>query len=149
MPLVEPLEPRRLLSSPLVNVTARRALDFEGGPPRFFYIRRDTGDLSKPLSVSFTLGGVAKQGIDYSTIGSRATIKSGTWLRRIEIDAFSDSIAEINESVTLTLAPRSRYTIGTPFSATIRVADAPTPSLGTKITWSTVAAAPVPRSEAM
>src|SRR5881628_3868000 len=83
--MFEPLEPRRLLSSPIVNVTARGAGAYESGPTsRFFYIRRD-GDISQPLIVSYTVGGKATQGSDYLPIGDAITIKSGRWLRRVEV----------------------------------------------------------------
>src|SRR5437868_13109153 len=108
--IFESLEPRRLLSA--VTVTAKRAAAYEGGTARFFYIRRDTSDLSQPLAVFYTVGGKAKQGVDYNAIGTAVTIKAGTWLRRVEIDAINDHVDEENEAITLTLAAAPAYPLG-------------------------------------
>src|SRR4051794_6842202 len=108
--LFEALEPRRLLSA--VTVTAKRAAAYEGGAARFFYIRRDTSDLSQPLAVFYNVGGKAKQGVDYNAIGTAVTIKAGTWLRRVEIDGVEDHVDEDTESITLTLTTVPSYTLG-------------------------------------
>src|SRR5438874_10073999 len=108
----EALEPRRLLS--VVTVTAKRAAAYEGGAPRYFYIRRDTSDLSAPLSVTYIVGGKAKPGLDYNDIGTRVIIRAGNWLRRVEIDAIDDHVDESNESISLTIANRRGYKIGDP-----------------------------------
>src|SRR5262245_86739 len=157
--LFESLEPRRLLST--VTVTAKAAAAYESGPvTRFFYIRRDTSDLSQPLSVFYTVGGKAKQGVDYNPIGTGITIKAGQWLRRVEVTPISDGVDETNEAVTLTLNASSTYTLGdTANAATIRIIsfeDTPEPPqppqpppAPTSITWSTKAANPIIRAEAL
>src|SRR5438046_1947756 len=121
----EQLEPRRLLSEvalPTVSVTARAAAAYEAGPTtRFFYIRR-SGDLSQPLGVYYLIGGKARQGLDYKPIGAAITIKPGAWLRRVEITAIDDNIAEPTEAVTLTLAAHDTYQISQQSpAATIRI----------------------------
>src|SRR3989440_7720577 len=149
---VEPLESRCLLSA-TINVTARAAAAYEGGPrTRFFYIRRSTEDLSPPLKIFYTSGGKAKQGIDYNVVGDNATIKAGQWLRRIEVTAIDDADVENNESVTLTLNPNPNYVIGTPPAATIRIISNDEPivdPLPTTITWTTRAPNPIIRAEAL
>src|SRR5882672_1906373 len=97
MSFFEPLEQRTLLS--VVNVTAKAAAAYESGPAtRFFYIRRDISDLSQPLSVFYTVGGKAKQGLDYNPIGTGITIKAGQWLRRVEVTPINDNSDEVNEA---------------------------------------------------
>jgi N-acetylneuraminic acid mutarotase len=156
--LFESLEPRRLLST--VTVTAKAAAAYESGPvTRFFYIRRDISDLSQPLSVFYTVGGKAKQGVDYNPIGTGITIKAGDWLRRVEVTPISDQLDENNEAVTLTINGTSDYTIIDQLSATIRIIsfeDTPAPPqppqqppAPTSITWSTVAPNPIIRAEAL
>jgi hypothetical protein len=149
----EPLEARQLLAVPIVNVTARGAAAYEGGPTtRFFYIRR-SGDTSQPLSVFYTVGGKATQGVDYNAIGTGVTIKAGTWLRRVEVTAIDDDLVESNESVTLTLNTAATYSIdSSAIAATIRIIsnDEPTTDpLPTHITWTTKAANPIIRAEAL
>jgi len=80
--MIEALESRCLLSA-TVEVTAKGAAAYEGGPSRFFYIRR-SGDTSQPQSVFYIVGGKAKQTLDYHPIGTGITIQPGRWLRRIE-----------------------------------------------------------------
>lgn len=149
----EPLEARQLLAAPIVNVTARGAAAYEGGPTtRFFYIRR-SGDTSQPLSVFYTVGGKATQGVDYNAIGTGVTIKAGTWLRRVEVTAIDDDLGESNESVTLTLTTAATYSIdSSAIAATIRIIsnDEPTTDpLPTHISWTTKAANPIIRAEAL
>src|SRR4051794_16465299 len=149
--LFETLEPRRLLST--VNVTARGAAAYESGPvTRFFYIRRDTSDLSQPLSVFYTVGGKAKQGLDYQPIGSAITIKPGAWLRRIEIAPIDDGLVESNESITLALSAKPNYTVdANKPAATLRIIsdDGAIVVQPTTITWSTKAPSPIIRAEAL
>lgn len=149
---VEPLEPRQLLSA-TVEVTAKGAAAYENGPAtRFFYIRR-SGDLSQPLSVYYTVGGTAKQGLDYNEIGAGITIKAGTWLRRVEVTAIDDDLDESNESATLTLAVSQSYDVDqTKSAATVRIISNDEPVVipqTTHIKWSTKAPSPIIRAEAL
>jgi N-acetylneuraminic acid mutarotase len=161
---VECLEPRVLFSAPVVTVTARGAAAYEGGPlTRFFYIRR-SGDTSQPLAVYYTAGGKATQGIDCNAIGTGVTIKPGQWLRRVEVTAIDDGVAEENESVTLTLRTDvPAYAVSDAASAaTIRIisndepVEPPPPqppppppvTIGT-LEWTTIAPVPLGRSESM
>src|SRR5438552_18450921 len=107
---MEILEARRLLS--VVSVTASRAAANEQGPvSRDFYIRRDRADVAAPLHIFYTVGGKAKQGLDYNVIGTHVVIKAGATVRRITITPIDDTIAESNESVALTLNPNPGYSI--------------------------------------
>jgi len=146
--ICEPLESRRLLSV-VVEVTAKKAAAYEGGPrTRFLYIRR-SGDTSAPLSVFYIVGGKAKQGLDYNEIGTGVTIKAGTWLRRIEVTAIDDAIPEKTESVTLTLTSAPQYSIDPSKSAaTIRIINDDR-ATGNTITWTTKAPDPIIRAEAL
>ena len=165
VPMIEMLESRRLLSGeatlaevPEIHVRAKGAAAYESGPvTRFFYIRR-SGDTSEPLVVRYIVGGKAKQGLDYNLVGDAITIQPGNHLRRIEVTPFADGINEANESVTLTLLGGG-YTIDpVDPAATIRIISSentplpppppPTPQ-PTAITWTTRAAAPISRAEAL
>src|SRR5687768_12282737 len=118
--MIEALESRCLLSA-TVEVTAKGAAAYEGGPSRFFYIRR-SGDTSQPQSVFYIVGGKAKQTLDYHPIGTGITIQPGRWLRRIEIVPLDDSLQENNEAITLTIIPHASYAIDpNKTAATIRI----------------------------
>ncbi|MEA2734136.1 MAG: hypothetical protein QOE14_587, partial [Humisphaera sp.] len=157
------LESRRLFADavalaavPEINVRAKGAAAYESGPvTRFFYIRR-SGDLSKPMVVRYMIGGKAKQGLDYNAVGAAVTIKAGNHLRRVEVTPILDGFDEINESVTLTLLTDPAYSIAVAeTAATIRIIsseDTPTPPPPTPkntITWTTRAASPIARAEAL
>src|SRR5918993_2600182 len=175
MSFIESLEPRRFFAAttgaaaaalaavPEINVRAKGAAAYETGPiTRFFYIRRG-GDLSKPLTVHFMIGGKAKQGLDYNMVGGKATIKAGTHLRRIEITPFLDTYEENNEAVTLTLLGSAGYGISaTETAASLRIISSedgpiipppppPPPPVVPKntITWTEEAPSPIARAEAL
>lgn len=159
--VVEALESRRFLSAatglvpaalPAVNVTARGAGAYESGPTsRFFYIRR-SGDTSEPLVVNYVVGGKAKAGVDYQPIGSAVTIAAGSWLRRVEVVPIDDGLAEANEAVTLTLVSAGAYDVDPAKpAATVRIIsdDEPIDPAPTQVKWSTQAASPIKRAEAL
>src|SRR5688500_12235910 len=177
MSFIESLEPRRffadtagvaaaaLAAVPEINVRAKGAAAYENGPvTRFFYIRRG-GDLSKPLTVHYMIGGKAKQGLDYNVVGERVTIKAGNHLRRVEVTPILDPWEENNESVTLTLLSDPSYTIESVApAATIRIISSedspllptpppppppPPPPFENTVTWTTRAASPIIRAEAL
>jgi N-acetylneuraminic acid mutarotase len=157
-PLVESLEGRCLFSAaalgdvalPVVNVTARRAAMYEGGPTTRFFVLRRTGDVTNKLVVQYTVGGKAKAGLDYNDLGSIASFKAGYAIRKIYVTAVDDSIVEANESITLTLNATAAYTVSAAApAATLRIIDNDTPPALGKLSWTTKAAAPIGRSEAM
>ena len=150
--VVESLESRRFLSA-VVSVTARAAAAYEAGgtATRNFYLRRPVADAATRLAVHYTVGGKAKPGADYTSIGNVAWFKAGAALRRVAILPIDDAIAESNESISLALDPDPNYTIDLARNiATIRIIsnDEPTP-IPTTIAWSTRAPSPIVRAEAL
>jgi N-acetylneuraminic acid mutarotase len=155
--LVESLEARTLFSQtavplavPAVSVSARRAAIYENGPRTRFFVLRRSGDVSQKLVVNYTVGGKAKSGLDYLSIGSAAAFRAGSAVRRIEVTAIDDSIVEPNESITLTLDQSGTYTINPAnTAATLRIIDNDSAPVVQTLTWTTQAKAPIGRSEAM
>ena len=175
MSFFEQLESRRFFAVvpapasaavPEINVRAKGAAAYEKGPiTRFFYIRRG-GDLSQPMVVHYMIGGKAHQGVDYNVVGGQVLIKPGNHLRRVEVTPILDGFDENNESVTLTLLTDPFYSIAAAeTAATVRIISSedgppllppsppppPPPVAQPKntITWSTRAAAPIERAEAL
>ena len=161
VPFVESLEPRRLfttaisgpvtlISPPQVSVTARAAAAYEGGPRTRIFVLRRTGDVSRKLAVSYTMGGTAKAGFDYDNLGSVAAFKAGYAIRKIAMTAIDDAVQEKNESVAMNLNATAAYTVNPDKSAAVlRILDNDTPSLTQTLSWSTKSPAKIGRSEAM
>lgn len=111
---------------PVVTVAASvpNAAEFGAGGSGQFTITR-TGDLSSPLPVQYSVGGMAGNGVDYTTIATSATIAAGASTAPIAIVPVADALAEGSENVTLTLDASAAYTVGAPSSATVTIADRP------------------------
>jgi len=78
---------------------------------------------SSPITVNLTRGGTATNGVDYQSIPTTATIgTSGT--TTIDVTVIGDSLTEPTETVILTVASGTGYTVGSPNSATVNIADA-------------------------
>lgn len=133
---------------PVVTVAAPTSNASENGPTsRAFTITR-SGATAEALAVYFTIGGTANNGGDYAAINSPVTIPAGSASATVEVSPIDDAHVESVESVVLTLVAQQAYTIGAASNATIRIDDNET-ATGNTITWTTAAAAPVARSEAM
>lgn len=80
-----------------------------------------TGPITAALTVNFSVGGTAALGSDYSTSGATSfsstsgtvTIPSGAFTAVVTVDPINDNESEGDETVVLTLAAGSGYTIAT------------------------------------
>lgn len=77
-----------------------------------------------PLTVYFTLGGTATAGIDYAEPALlRVQFDLGQDEAYLSLTPLADALAETSETITVTLAPGSGYTLGTQTSATLTLLD--------------------------
>ncbi len=86
-----------------------------------FLVLRTGRDLSQPLTVAYTLGGTAVNGVDYRTLSGSITIPAGASNVRVPV---SPLVAEpVAKSVTLTLAAPTNgsYTLGTALGGTVQI----------------------------
>ncbi len=117
---------------PTVTISATDPAASEAGPdPGTFTVTR-TGSTAADLVVSYTVGGTATNGSDYTTLSNSVTIAAGSLLAPITITPIDDLGVEGDETVIITLAPNpAAYTIGTPASDTVTIADndAPAPTV--------------------
>ncbi len=111
------------------------------------FVLKRSGDTSQSLTVNIAMSGTATNNADYDFIGSTATFDAGSAITAVRLFITEDSIPEPTETATLTLLPGVRYTVGSPASATINIAD--DDSAGTTVAWTTGKSSPVARSEAM
>jgi hypothetical protein len=82
-----------------------------------------TGSTSAALDVSYAVSGTATAGTDYTTLSGTVTIASGQSSATITVSPIDDMTAEGDETVIVTLSADPDYTIGSPSSATMTIAD--------------------------
>lgn len=101
-----------------VTVAATAPTASESGAAGAFTVTR-TGDTTDPLTVSFAIGGSAQSGVDYSPLPAALTIPAGAASVSMAVTPLDDPYAEIDESVSLTLAPGADYAVGSPGQAAV------------------------------
>jgi N-acetylneuraminic acid mutarotase len=121
---MDPLESRMLFALPTVSIDATSLKPArEPGTIRQFMLHR-SGSTSRTLFVNLTIGGTARNGLDYGSIGKTAIIPAGARNVLIKVRPVNDEIVEATESVTLTIDNSSKFrTSSTNANATIRIKD--------------------------
>jgi len=121
------------VAKPVISIVASKNKAYEGGKGGFFTVSR-TGSTTRALTVSLAISGVAKNGVDYTTIPATATIPVGAASVRINVRSINDSIIERLEDVTLTLAANKAYTIASPAAGTVWIYDNDGPTVNVAAT---------------
>lgn len=114
------LEPFTLTVSPPPAVSiavAPASVPEDSGTPLVYTLTR-TLNLSSPTVVNLTTGGTATPGIDYTGSSAIATIPAGQTMTTVSIVPVSDTTVEADETVILSVAAGTGYTVGAPASAT-------------------------------
>lgn len=107
----------------LVEVTASVAAAQEAGPvPGQFTLTR-SARFEEALTVNYTVGGTAESGTDYVPLPGSVTFLPGAVSTNIAVQVLDDNLAELTETVTLTLASGAGYGIGNSVAATVTIAD--------------------------
>ena len=93
----------------------------EDGTTNLVYTFTRTGVTTNPLTVNYTVGGTATNGTDYTSIPTSVTFAANSATATVTVDPTADTTVESNETVILTLAAGTGYTIGTttPVTGTI------------------------------
>jgi hypothetical protein len=103
---------------------APSSVTVEGSASLAFKFTR-TGNLSAPITVSFTLGGTARIGVDYSVSGAATANASGGTVEfpagvaqvTVNVTPLDDVLVELNETVTMLLSPGVQFARGTTTAA--------------------------------
>jgi hypothetical protein len=82
-----------------------------------------TGSTSAPLTVNYTVAGTATNGSDYNSLSGSLTFVAGASTATIDVNPIDDALYEGTETVIVSLAEGSAYTIGSPSSGTVAIAD--------------------------
>jgi hypothetical protein len=78
--------------------------------------------------VNVSVGGTASGGGDYATIVGPVTIAAGSATKTVTVTPVDDAGVESAETVILTVTSGSSYTVGSPSSATVTIADNDNPA---------------------
>jgi len=106
-----------------LTVVASDASASEGGAnPGTFTISR-SGSTTSSLTVRYSVGGTALNGNDYATLSGSVAIPAGSSTATLTVSPVDDSSVEGNETIVLTLSADAAYTVGSPSSATVTIAD--------------------------
>jgi hypothetical protein len=82
-----------------------------------------TGSTTAALTVNFTVGGTATSGSDYTALGTTVSFAAGSATTTKTVSVLDDVLVENSETVLLTLASGTGYTVGSPATATVTVRD--------------------------
>ena len=112
----------------------------EDGTSNLVYTFTRTGVTTNPLTVNYTLGGTATLNTDYTRTGTTNTVTfaAGSSTATVIVDPTADTTVESNETVALTLATGTGYTVGTPntVTGTITNDDVTLPSITLSLNYS-------------
>ncbi|TXI48178.1 MAG: autotransporter domain-containing protein [Lysobacter sp.] len=103
---------------PTATISVSPAAVAEDGAPNLVYTVTLNQASFSALSVNYTIGGTAANGTDYATIASPLVIPAGNTTGTITVNPTADTNIEADETVTLTLAAGTGYTVGVPNSTT-------------------------------
>lgn len=111
-------------TTPVVSIQATDANANEQGQGTATFRISRTGVTTDALTVSYTVGGTASNGTDYTpSLTGTAIIPASAAFVDITITPVDDNAEEGNETVTLTLTDAADYDLGNPASATATITD--------------------------
>lgn len=114
---------------PSITVSVSPAAVAEDGAPNLIYTFTLNQAAFSAISVNYTIGGTAANGTDYATIASPLVIPAGNTTGTVTVNPTADTTIEADETVTLTLAAGTGYTVGVPNSATGTILNDDLPNL--------------------
>jgi alpha-tubulin suppressor-like RCC1 family protein len=108
---------------PVITLAVAPATVTEDGTTNLIYTFTRTGPATSALSVKYKVGGTATLGTDYTGIAATPATKTvnfadGSATATLTINPTADTTIEANETVSLTLAAGTGYTIGTTAAVT-------------------------------
>jgi hypothetical protein len=111
---------------PTITVAASDALAVEGGTNTGRFTITRTNIRALPVTVKYVMSGVAKNGIDYTTLTGTAIIPANSASVDVVVNPNDDGLVEGIESATLTIVGGSGYIVGATKTATVSIADGAT-----------------------
>jgi len=118
-------------SAPAATITATDSASSEGPLNTGTFTVTLSNPSSTATNVNFTVGGTATNGTDYTTITASVSVLAGSTTATKLITPTDDSVYEGTETVVLTLAAGTGYSIGSFSAATVTLADSESPPVAT------------------
>jgi hypothetical protein len=109
--------------TPVVSISASDASAAEQSLDSATFVVARSGSATAALTVHYIVGGTATSGSDYTALAGSVTIPAGAASASIAVTPIDDLSVENPETVIATLSANAGYTIGTPASATVIIAD--------------------------
>ena len=110
-----------------VTVTATRMRRRESrpgtGPGTGAFTFTRAGYTAGALTVNYTVGGTATSGTDYAALGTTVDFLAGATTATKTVSVLDDNLVEGNETVEVTLAAGTGYTVGSPSAAIVTIKD--------------------------
>jgi hypothetical protein len=107
---------------PVVTIAALDNTAHEAGGDGLFTIIR-SGNTASALTVNFTIGGTASNGIDYVALPSQVVLAAGQTSSNLAVVVIDDPATEGPEVVSITLNTNAAYFVGSPSSAVVTIID--------------------------
>lgn len=114
---------------PQVSVRATSPEAAEAGRVSGIFTITRTGATTQALAVNYTTGGSATSAADYIALSGSVTIPEGSSSATVTVTPKNDTVPEDTETVVLTLSAAATYTVGSPSSATVTIADNDLPAV--------------------
>ena len=124
---------------PSVSIAVSPASVSEDGATNLTFTVTRSLNLTSPTVVNITTTGTATAGTDYSGAVATVTIPAGATTATIVINPNVDGTVEPDETVTLTVAAGTGYTVGVPASATGTILNDDVPSATISVSPAAVA----------
>ena len=106
---------------PVVKIAATDNSATEAGPTSGTITFTRAGNTDLDLEVKYKIGGTATSGSDYDPIPDSVIIPAGSDMATVVISAIDDLLAEVDESVSLTVEPDSTYIVSSKDTATVTI----------------------------
>ena len=124
---------------PSVSIAVSPASVSEDGATNLTYTVTRSLNLTSPTTVNITPSGTATSGTDYTGAVATVVIPAGATTATFTIDPTVDGTVEADETVTMTVAAGTGYTVGVPSSATGTILNDDVPSVTISVSPANVA----------
>ncbi|WP_421359044.1 putative Ig domain-containing protein [Agrobacterium rosae] len=114
---------------PTASIAVAPSSVAEDGAANLIYTVSLNQAAQSAVSIAFNVGGSASSGTDYAAVSSPLVIAAGQNSGTITINPTADSTVEPDETVVISLAAGSGYSVGSPNSATGTILNDDQPSL--------------------
>jgi hypothetical protein len=131
------IQPSEQGTTVTIAATTPEATEGQADAPAILTVTR-TGDVTAALTVAYTVSGTATPGSDYTTLSGVVAVPAGANAATIGVVALSDTAAEADETVVVTLGAGTGYAIGSPDTATAIIHSPVRPAVAFAAATSTV-----------